>query len=172
MPPSTAQWTPALPAAHDRLDRFAVSGYSPTMPKQPEHHPASEGRPGHFMVIKGEPHYHVGATARIIGAAVSETTLRRWVKAGWTSFGMSLDVERRKGRLLVPEITIDHLVEFLERHPLPRPGMPSAEVKRFRIAAYRLTVLRPRTAYSRARQPPRKDPPPITLRHWSKSEPR
>jgi hypothetical protein len=86
---------------------------------------------------------------------VCESTLRRWTVNGWSSFGLSLDVVPRKGRLLLPELKVLVLKEFLEEHPLPRPGSPAGIRDEFREAV-RLAAfdsIRPRTAYSRARSP-------------------
>ena len=92
---------------------------------------------------------------------VSESTLRRWIVNGWTSFGLSLDVERRKGRLLVPELKILVIQEFLSDHPLPKPGSPAKVRDEFREALkYELSNLigYARSAYSRRSRSPHPSP--------------
>jgi hypothetical protein len=112
------------------------------------------GPPKPDCVIKGEPHYNVAAAARII-EVVCESTLRRWTVNGWSSFGLSLDVVRRKGRLLLPELKVMVLKEFLEDHPLPRPDASASIRAEFRQAVrYAMfDYITPRSAYSRARTP-------------------
>jgi hypothetical protein len=99
--------------------------------------------------------YYTPAEATRMVTVVSKSTLRRWIVKGWTSFGLSLDVERRKGRLLVPELKILEVQEFLSEHPLPRPGTPAKIRAEFRQAVqYALfDIVGPRSAYSRARTP-------------------
>jgi hypothetical protein len=110
------------------------------------------GPPAPACVIKEEPYYTVAAATRII-SVVCKSTLRRWALKGWSSFGLSLDVIQRKGRLLLPELKVLVLKEFLEENPLPRPGSP-ANVRDAFGEAVRLAMfeyIRPRSAYSRAR---------------------
>jgi hypothetical protein len=118
------------------------------------------GPPRAECVIKGEPYYNVHSAARMINV-VSESTLRGWVVNGWTSFGLSLDVVQWKGRLLVPELSVLVIKEFLQEHPLSKPGSSSMIREEFRQAV-RLAMfdyIRPRSTYSRARSlrptPPR-----------------
>src|SRR5262249_23246929 len=91
---------------------------------------------------------------------VSESTLRRWAVKGWTSFGLPLDVVCHKGHLLIPELSVGVVEEFLKQHPLPRPGTPANARAEFREEA-RLTfqLITPHSAYSRARSP--RPPRPI-----------
>jgi hypothetical protein len=112
----------------------------------------SRAPPKPECVIKEEPYYNVSAAARII-EVVCESTLRRWTINGWSSFGLSLDVVRRKGRLLLPELKVFVLKEFLEEHPLPSRGAPASVREEFRQAVKHgmYEYIRPRSAYSRAR---------------------
>ena len=103
---------------------------------------------------KWERYYTVAEAARIV-TFVSESTLRRWVVNGWTSFGLSLDVERRKGPLLIPELKTLVLKEFLVDHPLPKPGASASVRKEFRQAVkdFGFHWISPRSVYSCARSP-------------------
>ena len=114
----------------------------------------SRGPPKPVCVIRDEPHYTVADAARVI-ERVSESTLRRWVVNGWTSFDLSLDIVRRKRRLLIPELKVLVLKEFFDETPLPPRTAPAVVREEFRQAV-RLAgfhFIRPRTAYSRARNP-------------------
>ncbi len=120
---------------------------------------SSRAPPQAPYVIRGEAYLDVNAAARLI-EVVPQSTLRRWVKAGWTSFGMSLDVVQHQRQLLIPELCVRVVKEFLHDHPLPRPGMPRSERDAFKRAAQEFNLLRPRSTYSRARQPRRQSPRP------------
>jgi hypothetical protein len=85
---------------------------------------------------------------------VPQSTLRHWARRGWTSFGLSLDIVVRKRRLLIPELKALVVKEFLHDYPLPRPGISSQQREEFRRAADWFSLIRPRSPYSRARQPP------------------
>lgn len=80
---------------------------------------------------------------------VSESTLRRWIRNGWTSFGLSLDVIERGGHLLVPELNVRVAREFLLENPLPKPGVRPSERRAFRKAAAMFSMVEPRSPYSR-----------------------
>jgi len=114
----------------------------------------SRGPPRPECVIKDEPHYTAAGASRIINA-VSESTLRRWIVRGWSSFGLSLDIERRKGRLLIPELKVLVLREFLGAHRLPGRGSSAKIRAEFRQAVKdaALGEIRARSSYSRARAP-------------------
>src|SRR5262249_44806385 len=87
---------------------------------------------------------------------VCPSTFRRWCLKGWTSFGLSLDIVSRNGRLLVPELKVLVVHEFLREVPLPKRGAPASVREEFRHAVTQegFRRLRPRTPYSRARPPP------------------
>jgi hypothetical protein len=68
---------------------------------------------------------------------------------------LSLDIERRNGRLLIPELKVLVLQELLKAHPLPGPRSSDTIRAEFRQAvrdeAY--DEIRPRSSYSRSRSP-------------------
>ena len=97
--------------------------------------------------------------ARIIDN-VHESTVRRWIKNGWTSFGYPLDVVVRKHRLVIPQFKALEVKEILQDHPLPPAGATRAEVEEFRRAVSLLCDVRPRSNYSYARRPKAKAPQP------------
>jgi hypothetical protein len=120
----------------------------------------TRGPPSAFYKIGGKRFYDVAAAAQVLSGLVSESTLRRWVIAGWTSFGLSLDIVRHKGQLLIPELKVGFVREHLEDYPLPRPGTPKREREEFNFAAKCLHRLEPRSTYSRKRQPRPRTPHP------------
>jgi hypothetical protein len=132
----------------EHLSGSCFSSRMKTIPKIPR------GPPKPVCVIKEEPYYDVPSAARII-KVVCPSTLRRWTVKGWSSFGLSLDVVRRNGHLLLPELKVMVLKEFLEDHPLPRPNAPSGDRMTFlkAVKGAMFEYIRPRTGYSRARNP-------------------
>ena len=122
---------------------------------------ASHATETYWVLFRGQRYLTASAAARITG--VPPSTFRRWLKAGWTSFGMSLDVARHKSRLLVPELNALAAQNFLHDHPLPKPGAPREKREEFKRAAQWFGLIRPRSTYSRVRQPQRQ-PVSISLR--------
>ncbi len=88
----------------------------------------SRGPPKPVCAIQVEPYYDIRGAVQII-ESVSESTFRRWMINGWTSFGLSLDVIQRNGRLLIPELKVQVLRELFEESPLPWPGAPGTSVR-------------------------------------------
>ena len=107
--------------------------------------------------IEGTPYFDVPSAARII-EAVSESTLKRWVIKGWTSFGLSLDIVQRNGRLLVPELKVFVVKDFLRSHPLPGRETSTNGRAEFKRAAELFSLIEPRSTYSRERRPYRAAP--------------
>lgn len=52
------------------------------------------------VMLGNAAYYEVKRATEIIKVA-SLSTLRRWAKKGWTSFGYPIDTVRSKGRLLI-----------------------------------------------------------------------
>ena len=100
-----------------------------------------------------ESYCDIATAARMLSGLVSRSTVRRWVISGWTSFGFSLDVIRRQGRLLIPVRHVDLLTDYLRQTPLPKPGTSHAAREEFRRNVQMLTWHPPRSVYSRARKP-------------------
>jgi len=114
---------------------------------------ASRAPPAGDYVIRGKPYVDPEAAVRIIDGAASETTIRRWIRMGWTSFGYTLDTIPYGGGFRSPKRTAEVVREFLHRHPLPSRATSSIDRRRFKRAAEALSLIEPRSSYSRARRP-------------------
>jgi hypothetical protein len=107
--------------------------------------------------IDGVPYCTATAAARI-AEIVPESTVRRWVNRGWTSFGLSLDIVVKNDRPFVCEWDALAIKEFLQDHPRPRPGASLEERDEFRRAASEWSHVGPRSWYSLVRKPMPKSP--------------
>lgn len=104
------------------------------------------------VIVRGTRYYHVAQAVRAIGK-VSGSTLRRWVKNGWTSFAFPLDPINRGGELLIPELKVRVLKEHFQDFPLRSRGSSGDERDDFRRESEALSLIAPRSPYSRRRLP-------------------